>query len=247
MPGPTPILATTNANPNLNGFFGEPGTTSLFGPGSFVGSTRSGFRVRGGAWLNDCGSCGIDGSFFFLGKRSDSAVLSPDAFPLITRPVFVPNVNPGTGAVIGENGEFVALPGTLRGSLSVQGDSQLWGADVNLRKSLCTTCNTRAEIFAGYRYLNLREQLTITENITVTGTGGGRITITDPIGTQVIVRDRFRTQNDFHGAQIGGLYERRWGRWDVNARGSFAIGNTNQILDIDGFQVRQRPGRSPTT
>ena len=246
MPGyTTPILATTNANPALNGFLGEPGTMSLFGPGNFIGSTRSGFRIRGGAWLNECRSCGIDGSFFFLGSRSDSVTLSPDVFPLITRPVFVPNVNPATGAVIGENGEFVALPGALRGTLSIQGDSQLLGADVNLRKALCGPCDTRAEVFAGYRYLNLRERLTITENITVIGPGDGRVVIPDPIGTRVTVRDQFQTRNEFNGGQIGGMYERRWGSWDVNARGSVALGSTHQVLDISGIQVRQRPGMAP--
>jgi hypothetical protein len=246
MPGfPTPVLATTNANTALNGFLGEPGTTALLGPGGFVGNTRSGFRVRGGAWFNDCGTCGIDGSFFFLGNRSASAAFGPGAFPLLTRPVFVPNPLPGTGAPIGENGEFVSLPGSLRGTLTASGDSELWGLDVNLRRSLCNTCNARAEVFAGYRHLDLRERLTITENITVTGTGGGRVSITDPVGTQVIVRDRFRTENQFDGAQIGGLYERRWGRWDANARASVAMGNTHQVLEVDGFQSRQRPGMPP--
>jgi hypothetical protein len=248
VPGyPTPVLATTNANTNLNGYFGEPGTTSLFGPGGFVGSTRSGFRVRGGAWLDDCSSCGIDGSFFFLGRRSDSAVIGPNGFPLITRPVFIPNTLPGTGAPLGENGEFVALPGVLRGSLSVQGDSQLWGADVNVRRSLCNTCNTRAEVFAGYRHLNLRESLTITENIAVIGPGGDRLALTDPVGTQVTVRDHFQTRNQFHGGQIGGLYQRRWGRWDATGRASVALGSTHQVLEIDGVQVRQQPGMPPMT
>jgi hypothetical protein len=234
------VLATTNANPGLNGFLGEPGTTALVGPGPFLDRTRSGLRVRAGAWVDECGTCGIDGSFFFLGRRSDSVSVNSNQFPLITRPVFVPNPLPGTGLPLGENGESVAVPGILRGTLTVSGDSRLWGADVNLRKRLCGTCNTRAEVFAGYRHLNLHESLTITENITVVGAGGG--ILTDPVGTQVIVQDRFATRNYFHGGQFGGLYERRFGRWDVGARGSLALGTTYQVLEISGFQVRQQPG-----
>jgi hypothetical protein len=248
MPGyPTPVLGTTNTNPALRGFFGEPGTTAIVGPGSFIGSTRSGFRVRGGAWLDDCGSCGIDGSFFFLGRQSDSVAVSSGAFPLISRPIFIPNLIPGTNTPIGENGEFVAVPGVLRGTLTAQGSSELWGADINARKSLCNTCNTRAEVFAGYRHLNLREQLTITENITVIGPGNAQVPVPDPLGTVVTVRDQFKTRNEFNGGQIGGVYERRWGRWDVNTRASVALGTTHQVLDIDGFQVRQQPGMPPMT
>src|SRR5439155_13471316 len=71
MPGfATPVLATTNPNTSLNGFLGEQGTTALVGPGSFLDSTRSGFRVRGGYWFDDCGSCGLDAGIFFLGRRS---------------------------------------------------------------------------------------------------------------------------------------------------------------------------------
>jgi len=245
MPGfGTPVLATSNANTALNGYLGEPGTTAIIGPGSLVNSTRSGFRIRGGAWLNDCGSCGIDGSFFFLGNRSATSVVNSDNFPLITRPVFVPNLIPGTNTPLGENGEAVAVPGVLRGAVTAQAQSQLWGADVNFRKSLCNTCNTRAEIFAGYRFLDLRESLGITEDITVIGSSP-RIRTTDPIGTHVIVHDQFTTTNYFNGGQIGALYERQFGRWYMNARGSVALGDTHQVLEISGYQIHQAPGMAP--
>jgi hypothetical protein len=100
-------------------------------------------------------------------------------------------------------------------------------------------------VFVGYRYLSLRESLTITEDITVIGSGGNRLAITDPIGTHVVVQDRFATRNYFNGGQIGGLYERRYGRWSWDARGSVALGSTHQVLDIDGVQVRQQPGVAP--
>ncbi len=41
----TPVLATTNANTDLNGYLGEPGTASLLGPGPIIDSSRSGFRA----------------------------------------------------------------------------------------------------------------------------------------------------------------------------------------------------------
>lgn len=243
----TPVLATTNANTALNGYLGQPGTTSILGPGAFLDSTRSGFRVRAGAWLDDAQSCGIDGGFFFLGNRSDSAVFGSNRFPIITRPIFAPNLIPGTNQQFGETGEAVAVPGILDGTLTVQGDSQLWGADVNARWCWIKGCASRSEVFAGYRHLNLRESLTIRENITVVGPGRDRLVIPDPIGTQIVVQDRFVTRNQFHGGQIGMAYERRWGRWDLDARGSVALGATHQVLEISAFQTRQQPGGVPAT
>ncbi len=243
----TPVLATTNANTDLNGYLGEPGTTSIAGPGAFLDSARSGFRARAGMWLDDEQSCGIDGGFFFLGNTSRSQTFGSDRFPLITRPIFAPNVIPGTNTPFGENGEAVAVPGILRGSLTVEGDSQLWGADVNARWCWKNACDSRSEVFAGYRHLNLRESLTFTENITVIGPGGNRVVIMDPLGTRIVVQDRLVTQNQFHGGQVGAAYERRWGRWDMEARGSVALGATHQILEIDGFQNRQQPGAALMT
>ncbi|MBM3980259.1 MAG: hypothetical protein FJ304_08235 [Planctomycetes bacterium] len=234
----TPVLATTNADPARNGYLGEPGTTAIVGPGPFIESTRAGSRLR-------AGFDNIEAGFFFLGTRSATAVVDSDRFPTITRPVFVPNVVPATGQPLGENGEAVALPGVLRGTLTATGDSRLWGADLALRRCLVSGCDVKAEWFAGYRHLNLRERLTITEDITVIGPGGTRVELTDPVGTRVLVQDRFAVRNEFHGAQVGALYERRWGNWDVDARAGLSLGVTHQVLEIDGAQVRQRPGMAP--
>jgi Putative beta barrel porin-7 (BBP7) len=245
MPGfPTPVLGTTNANTARNGFLGEPGTTSLLGPGPFLDSTRQGFRVRAGAWWEEAG-CGIDAGFFFLGNRSRDVAFDPDQFPLITRPIFAPNPMPN-GQPVGESGEAVSVPGVLRGTLSARGESRLWGIDANLRQCWFAACDERAEWFVGYRHLNLRERLTISEDITVIGDGTARgIAVTDPVGTRVFVQDDFQTRNSFHGAQFGMRYERRFGAWDFDARASVALGTTYQALTIRGFQARQQPTGAP--
>ncbi len=246
MPGfAIPVLGTTNANTALNGYLGEPGTAAIIGPGPLIDSTRSGLRIRSGFWITENHSCGIDGSFFFLGERSRTVSVTSDQFPLITRPVFAPNTLPGTDTVIGETGEAVAVPGILRGTLTVTGESRLWGADVNVRTCWFTNCAARGEWFIGYRHLNLRESLIITENIAVIGPGGSRLVVPDPVGTQVLVQDQFTTRNYFNGGQIGAFYERQAGRWFLNTRTSVALGTTHQVLEINGFQVRQRPDMPP--
>jgi hypothetical protein len=224
-----PSLATTGVGSSL-GFLGQPGTVGLLGPGGFGSTARNGFRVRGGAWFDNCG---IDGSFFFLGRQTSSAQFSSLPFPTLTRPFFAPNIGQ-------EFGELVAFPGLATGTLRAETSSYLWGADLNFRQCICRTCDMRSEWFAGYRHLNLRESLSITEAI-ISGP-----TSPDPIGTQIFVNDTFRTQNQFHGGQVGYGFGRRWGRFVIDGRASVALGVTHQNLDIEGGQVRQRPGQAPS-
>jgi hypothetical protein len=246
MPGMRiPVLATTSLDPNGLGFLGQPGTAVLLGDQDFIGSNRQGFRVRGGLWLDDCGSCGIDGSLFVLFRRTADAAFNSSQFGVITRPIFSPNIIPGIGFV-GETGEAVTVPNVLTGGLSAHAESFMWGADLNIRHCLCSGCDWRVMGFAGYRFLYLEEEVSIQEDILVVGTSP-RVVVPDPVGTTIVVRDTFEVENQFHGGQVGVTYERRRGRWDVDARASIAMGVTHQELDIDGFQVRTRPGQAPMT
>lgn len=234
-----PVLGTTNTS-GQEGYLNQPGTVPVIGPGEFIGPTRSGFRGRAGWWFGDGPSCGIDGGFFFLGRKTAEATVTSAQYPTITRPIFAPN--PG---IDGEFGERVTVPGVLTGSLSAAADSVLWGFDANIRRCWVRTCDARLTWFVGYRNLNLKESLEVTENITVVGPGGTNVLFDDPIGTTVVVRDSFFTRNYFHGGQVGATYERRWNRVLLDVRTSVAFGVTHQELEIEGFQRRTRPGMAP--
>ena len=229
--GTIPTLATTGRGQSF-GYLGQPGTDVLLGPGSFGETLRHGFRVRAGTFFDTCEPrWGIDGSFFFLGPRTTTAVLDSSAVPTIARPFFAPNFNQ-------EFAELVAFPGLSTGTLRVEQESFLWGADVNLRSAICRTCSSRKEWFVGYRHLNLREDLSIAEFITAGPNAP------DPAGTRIFVQDSFRTRNRFHGGQLGYAAGRSWGRVDVDVRASVALGVTHQELEIAGIQQRTRPGQT---
>ena len=93
--------------------------------------------------------------------------------------------------------------------------------------------------FLKEQHVNLDESLTLTETLTATGAQAP-----DPVGTRVVVQDSVRTRDRFHGGQLGYFWNRKAGRWDVDGRVSVAMGVTHQIIDIDGFQQRQRPGEA---
>ena len=224
-----PALATT-ASGQATGFLGVAGTETLLGPGTFGSTTRSGFRLRAGTLLGESGQAGIDAGFFFLGRRTTDFHADSGTFPTIARPFFAPNFNQ-------EFAELVAFPGLSTGAIDVRATSSLWGADVNTRCVLCCDCDRRSEVFAGYRHLNLREELAITETITASSNAP------DPVGTAIVVQDSFRTRNQFHGGQLGYTFSRRYGRVEFDGRLSVALGVTHQDLDIAGFQSRTRPGQ----
>lgn len=229
-----PVLGTTSIDGG-EGYLGQPGTVPIVGPGEYGPTTRNGIRARAGAWINECGTCGIDGSVFVLGKQSNDTIISPAQFPIITRPIFVPN--DGGFAF----GEIVSRPNISVGTLTVQDESFLWGADVNFRKAICRQCNRQTEWFAGFRYLNLDESITISESlISLPGS-------TNPAGTDVFVQDSFSTRNDFYGGQVGGVWMRRWGGFDLYARGSIALGVTRQEVRVEGFQNVTPPGFPTST
>ncbi|CAN5135887.1 hypothetical protein BH11PLA2_BH11PLA2_22930 [soil metagenome] len=231
--GKIPVLATT-AGARMFGYLGEPGTTLLLGPGDFGDTYRNGIRLRAGTWLDDCQTCGLDASIFALGQRTTSADFDSAQHPTIARPFFAPNFNR-------EFSELVAFPGLSTGHLNVTLKSDLWGADINFRKGITNECDRTCEWFLGYRYLQLKEKLTITENLVA------QQNAPDPVGTTIVVRDQFGVTNSFNGGQVGGALSRRWGNYSVSARGSIALGTTHQELEIEGNQVRTRPGEQPVT
>jgi hypothetical protein len=226
-----PALATTGRG-ILSGFLDQPGTRVLFGPGDADVGTHSGGRFAAGIWLDDCGSCGVEASLFFLGRESFEFDANSRQFPRIVRPFFAPNLN-------AEFGETVVSPGLSTGGISIRGGSELWGADVNFRRSCLRWCDGRAEVFVGFRYLELSEDLEIVEDL------GAGPDAPRPVGTRVLVTDRFTTRNEFYGGQIGGYVERAWGPWYAGLRGSVALGSTHQSVDIRGSQIVAPPGQAP--
>jgi hypothetical protein len=106
--------------------------------------------------------------------------------------------------------------------------SRLWGADANVRQKLMNGCNYRLDLLGGFRYLELREDLHIHENLMVLGAS--------PV-TGIQLADRFGTRNQFYGGQVGLDGEYRWRRWFVEGRGTFALGSVNQEVGVNGTTV----------
>ncbi|HEY1186111.1 MAG TPA: BBP7 family outer membrane beta-barrel protein [Gemmata sp.] len=227
-----PALVTTSST-NALGIIGQGDTRVLLG-GSFGDSYHTGGRVGAGYWFGD-GECrGVDARLFWVSPTVASFATSTAQNPLLARPFF--NVNPTVtlpNLGFGQSSEIVARPGVATGSVVADLKSTIWGAELNYRRYLFSGGGLRFDLLAGYRYLDLREQLTITERFTRTPDSDPNIGVPALFGT---VADSFRTTNRFHGAQIGitGSYQR--GRWSLDPRATIAFGSVRQEMDINGGQ-----------
>lgn len=229
-----PLAAAPPGTPQpVAGTVGGPGTTVLLGGGRANNDFRNGLRVRAGTWLDDGHQTGVEADFFFLGRSRDGGTFgAADGSRIVTRPF--------TDAVTGlPSAELVSFPGQLAGTVNVRSTSEVIGGGVNyLCNHECGPCG-RLDWLLGFRYLNLRDDLAVTENLTALS--AARV----PAGTGIVVRDRFRTDNDFYGVNVGAAYERWAGDWYWAARAAVAFGVTHRRITVDGSTTFTQPGGTP--
>lgn len=223
-----PLVTTGSLNDSLPGALGQANTSVLFGGNTVGSSPRSGLRGTVGWWFTDDHALGIEATVFGLENKGSGFSATSFGSPVLTRPF----VDATTGA---QSVELVAAPGVLAGTVSASTSSQFYGAEVNLRRNLCCGCDWYVDGLLGFRYLGLKESVSIDENLTVLMPGGGGF----------LVHDRFGTRNNFYGTQLGAYGEYRWGRFSLGVKGAVALGTTEQIVDISGSTRITSPGSNP--
>jgi hypothetical protein len=215
----------------VRGALGAPGTVLLFGNTDAYDETRSGGRFTVGYWHDPTHCLGLEASFFFLQESNTNFGASSDQFPVLARPFF--NLNFGI-----QTSELLATPLNgfldLRGRVDIDASSRLWGAEINAKRALCILpCSPwRFEVLGGFRYLDLEENLSITEQ-SVSLAAVPDFPVFD-VGNQLRITDSFDTHNRFYGGQVGGRVEWRRGPWAVEGRAKVALGVTHQEVDING-------------
>ncbi len=112
------------------------------------------------------------------------------------------------GFILGQRTETAYAGGT-----AASADSFLWGADANL------VVNTLSpvDLIAGFRYLDLKEDLDITT------AGAAATTI-----------DHFYTRNQFYGGQFGARACYHWCMFTFVAESLLGLGDVHQTLEVAG-------------
>jgi hypothetical protein len=231
-----PPLVTTSPT-SSQGVLGQPGTQVLFGDGVTPENRGfSGIRVSGGVWL-DCEKCwNLEASAFLLPRRLNTTTIGSDfANILLARPFFSLNTMTQTS-------EIDAEMGLAKGTKTISLPQRFWGAEANLSRKLCCGCCYRADLLAGFRFLELDESVEIDEFIKV----DPNVALTFPefaqfAGDTIQVFDRFSTRNQFYGGQVGIDAVVAKGPWQLEVKGTVALGDTHEIIDISGRQTLTTP------
>ncbi len=217
------------------GVLGFDSTTTVLG-GEMLDQSYSGARLRAGFWLDRCRNEAIQFEVFGVGEETDTRRFTGNGNNIIARPFF--NILNG-GA---EDAELVAFPGVVNGNVTVEANSSLTGVSASWLWVYARSCTPgmtfidmqrvgvrRSISFsAGWRYLNLDEDLTITEDLTSQiANDPGNFDITD----------RFSTRNQFNGADIGVFMNSQRGRWSLDMLMRLAVGATKQEATVFGQTI----------
>lgn len=249
----TPPLVTTSNDPQNVPLVGLDSTSVVFG-GDLLDGVRNGTRFTIGGWLDDCRDFGIE--FDWSTFETETDVFSyndPAALGNLGRPFY--NIGPideGTDTLLppGEDVQLVSRPGQVAGALAITARSRFKNAGLRLRTGICCrdvggcgSCGcgecvsglggqsgsgaiSRIDFIAGYRWADLEEQLTFQENLTQVASGAN-----------VALAESFEVDNDFHGVDVGFIYDWQSRRWGLELMSRIALGGTTQRVAISGYNT----------
>jgi hypothetical protein len=206
--------------------------TVLFGGGNLNDGYRNGFQVRGGFWLNECGTCGLEGGVLFLGSVAQRTTIGDTPGAVIGRPFIDATTNL-------PDEQLVSVPGLLSGRVTIDAvSSDFWGADAALRKLICCggACGHggRLDAVVGYRFLYYGDSVRVSEDLSP-------LVAPFPPGTRIGVSDAFTAENQFHGALVALAGEYRCNAWSIQGRGGVSFGGTSRRATVSGTTSVQVP------
>lgn len=187
----------------------------------------NGVRVNVGVALNENWS--IDASGFALEERNLSGTFRGDG-SIASPGIALPYTQAGTGNTIAL---FTNLPGVYAGTSSAAASTEVWSGEANLRLDWYRFYCDKCDLFAGVRYLELEDSLSMLS------------TSTFPDGSQTSIADSFRTSNRFYGAQVGfrsAWYGRKWYS-DLGMK--FGLGWVQQEVVANGSNTFTSPSGTP--
>ncbi len=230
--GRLPPLVTAST-PSAAAILG-PNTAVLFGGSRLDNEERSGGRFLLGGWLDAERSVGLEAGYLFLGTRTVDFRTGGDGSPgslAVGRPFF--DVVAGA-----ENSQLIAFPGLVAGTVRVTESTSLQGWEGNSVYNLFRGPTAQIDALLGFRYLQLNEGLRIGEDLSVLPDVAGLG------GTGFRVTDQFETRNRFYGGQLGARGQFRWGNWSLTTVAKVALGDSHQIVAIDGSTIITPPAGS---
>lgn len=223
--GPMPVPLLSVGDTTNRARLDQPGTRVVFGGADVDFGTFSGGRLTGGAW-GEAMIVGFEGSGFLLEQRSVGAALAPTASGLPVTGLPILDATTNTEETIVGQAPAGVFPFTSRATLAVDAQTRLWGAEANGLLNLVRNDRFQLDAIAGFRYLDLDENLTISLGGATALSGGQTIVVG--------AADQFNTRNQFYGGQLGGRLAYRYNRLSLGGTAKVALGSVDEVVAISG-------------
>ncbi|WP_161604334.1 BBP7 family outer membrane beta-barrel protein [Roseiconus nitratireducens] len=231
---PALVTTTTDADPDAEtaGRLDDAGTVVLAGRESVFKDLRAGGRFTLGTWLDAYKDRSLVARGWFAGQESHAFSANQDSSSVLTRPF----LNVTDGVTPAQDTQIIAFPDRATGAIQIQGDSDVYGADLSIRQLWAKPFGGTIDLLYGYQYMGMDESLSISSR---------SISIDDdfaPVGAVIAVRDAFDIENDFHGGQLGVATHYREGCWSFSSLAKIGFGSIqrkatrtgNTLTSIDG-------------
>jgi len=181
---------------------------------------------------------GVEVSGFTLERGDIDFAAASTGGILIARPF--QNVQAG-----GPSSLLVSSPGVASGGVDVHSTSRLFGTEATLLLNAFRGCKFGVNLLGGFRYLDLQEDLDVTQNtqLLASGVAGFGGTAVGP-GTRLAIADAIDAHNQFYGGQVGIQTGLQMGRVFVGTTAKFAIGDTHQVVSANGLTTQLNTGAS---
>ncbi|MHB0959984.1 MAG: BBP7 family outer membrane beta-barrel protein [Pirellulaceae bacterium] len=236
---PLPPLVTSSAagTPRSEaGVLGAPGTRVLLGGERVDDDARSGFRtslgVRLGHWFDVCMDTELQFDYLWLGDGQTSGDFRADSlqYDILARPFYNAELEQ-------QDAQLISFPNVATGGIWLETSSDFRAAGVVVRQGWLRGERGRLEWLAGYRYLQLQEELLAYESLVSTDPGG-----VIPLGTTFDIFEDVSTWNEFHGGDIGLQWWTHLRGWTVETTAKVAIGGWARSVEIRGETLTDSPG-----
>jgi hypothetical protein len=222
-----PLITFGSPSDPIPGALGQPGTSIAFG-GSIDTGDHTGAQFTLGYWFDTDRAYGMEVNYWFLNERSVAFGAGSTGSPglaVISRPFFDPNLGI-------ENADVVAINGVQAGTTNVKLTDRLQGGEFNFLAGVTGDASYQLRCIAGIRVFTLQEDLTMITDTAALPLSSG---ISDQFS------ERFGTRNQFVGGQIGLDGDCRIGDFELDLRGTFALGGNYETALIDGVAVHTDP------
>lgn len=235
-----PPLVTTGPSTDADtaGELGQAGTSVLAGNDSVFTDVTAGGRFTLGTWLDSrhCRSLVFRG--WLSGEQTYDFTANQSTQAVLARPFF--DVSDTTPTPT-QDAQLIAFPGRSNGSISVVGDSNVYGADIQVRQFWRGDFGGSVDFLYGYQHMRLDESLGISSISTSLDADFA------PLGSVLAVSDTFESESEFHGGQLGFASRYREGCWSFDGLIKVAFGQLRRTARRTGQTVASVDGLSSTT